>query len=375
MTDQFEEEKAHIRKLGAFLRGSAIVLAGTMGRMLILFITEVIAARLLLPEKYGLITWGLFVVNLLSLVTGLGLNTAIRRYVALYEEERDHQSSVGVIRVSIFLSSIGGLVGGVLLFIGAAWVARHIMGDEREIPILVTLALALPLWNLQKAILAVFSGFKLPSNKVLIEDLLMPIGFLVVVVLAWTMDWKEIPIARGYVAVYLLSVVIGAVLVRTKTPYSKIRWEIPNYRTGKILAFSWPLIFTEPLGKLTGLVDIIIIGSLSTAYDVGTYRVASDLAATMSLVLMSFGFLYLPVISGFVATGDKVSWQDLNARVARWSMLLTFPVFATLFCFPREIINIVYGSVYSEAPRHGRLYGNEPGSGRIYKGSTYGSCG
>ena len=333
-------------------------MAGMMARMVILFITEVMAARILMPERYGLITWGLFLVNLLSMMTGLGLNTAIRRYIPLYEAEQDHQSSVEIIRFSAMLSLIGGLLGAVLLFAGVGWVARTVLGDDRETPVLVILALALPLWNLQKAILAIFSGFKLPSYKVLVEDLLMPLGFLFVVVLAWTMNWKEIPIAKGYVVVYLLSVVVGVSLVRTRTPYRRIQSDGQNlrsqtddlkYRPMEILAFSWPLIFTEPLGKLTGLLDIIIIGALALAYNVGIFRVASDLAASMSVVLMSFGFMYLPVISRMAASGDKAAWQDMNARVARWSMLVNFPIFATLFFFPEGVINLVYGSAYSDA--------------------------
>jgi polysaccharide pyruvyl transferase CsaB len=358
MTNPVERQIAHLDSLGLFLRGSGVVMAGMMARIVILFITEVIAARILMPERYGLITWGLFLLNMLSMLTGLGLNTAIRRYIPIYEAEQDHQSSSEMIRFSALLSLIAGLLGALLLFAGVGWVARTILGDERETLVLVILALALPLWNLQKAILAIFSGFKLPGYKVVVEDLLVPLGFLFVVVLAWRMNWKEIPIAKGYVVVYLLSVIVGVSLVLTRTPYTGNQSEVqnrgrqtdvPKYRPMEILAFSWPLIFTEPLGKLTGLVDIIIIGALALTYNVGIFRVASDLAVSMSLVLMSFGFMFLPVISRFVASGDKAAWQDMNARVARWSMLVNFPIFATLFFFPEGVINLIYGSPYREA--------------------------
>lgn len=333
----------------SFLRGSGIVMIGMCSKILLVFAAEVIAARILLPERYGLITWGLFVINIISMMTGLGLNTALRRFLPIYQSQGDQASVRGTILMSGMFSVIGGILGGLLLFVGAGWLAGTVMGDSRETMILLTFVFAVPLWNMQKIMLAVFSGFKRPIYKVLVEDIFVPAGFLIVVISAWAMEWKEVPIARGYVLVYLISAVLSIIFMRIKTPYRETLHVAPQYHTKEILKFSWPLIFTEPLGKITGLIDVLIIGILTTTYTVGVYRTASDMAVIMSMILMVFGFMYLPMVSEFVVKKDYSQWQDMNARVARWSMLITFPIFATFFFFSEEVINLVYGYQYSDA--------------------------
>src|SRR5687767_2093512 len=110
---------AHRREdLMSFLEGSGIVLLGMGLRVLLVFVAEVIAARILLPERYGLITWGLFLVNILCTLTGLGLNTAIRRFLPIYRSENDPGAVRALVLLSSMLSATGGILGGLLLFVG-----------------------------------------------------------------------------------------------------------------------------------------------------------------------------------------------------------------------------------------------------------------
>ena len=51
----------------------------------------------------------------------------------------------------------------------------------------------------------------------------------------------------------------------------------------------------------------------------------------------------------YIEGGNTAQWKDMNARVARWSMLINFPLFATLFFLPNEVVHTVYGSAYPEA--------------------------
>ena len=340
---------AENKTLMHYLQGSGIVMLGTFSKAGMVFATEVMAARILLPERYGLITWGLLLINLISTLTGFGLNTAVRRFLPLYRAQNDPGSVRGTVVLSILLSATGGVIGGLLLFFGAGWLATSVMGDERERIILLTFVFALPLLSLQRNMFSVFGGFQLPRYKVLLEDLLVPGGFLIVVVSAWAMDWKEVHIARGYVLVFLLSTVLSLIFALRRTPYKQIRKVRPKYRVREILEFSWPCIFTEVLVKTTGIIDILLIGALTTAYDVGIYRTASNPASLMYFSLGCLGFLYLPIVTEYIGRGNTAQWKDLNARVARWSMLVNFPLFATLFFFPNEVVHTVYGPAYPEA--------------------------
>ena len=224
---------AQNKTLVNYLRGSGLVMIGTFSKAGMVFATEIMAARILLPERYGLITWGLLLINLISTFTGFGLNTAVRRFLPFYQAQDDPGSVRGTVILSSLLTATGGILGGLLLFFGAGWLATSVMGDERETIILLTFVFALPLLSLQRNMFSVFGGFQLPRYKVLLEDVLVPAGFLIVVVSAWAMDWKEVHIARGYVLVFLLSTVLSLFFALRRTPYRQIRKVKPKYRVRK----------------------------------------------------------------------------------------------------------------------------------------------
>ncbi len=337
------------KEITHFFRGSSLVALGMVIKIFLSFATEITAAHILQPERYGLITWGLFIVNIVCMLTTFGLNTAMRRFIPIYHAKSDGGSLHGIIRIGGILSLSGGMLGSLLLIIGANWLAGSVLGDKREQLVLLTFVLAVPFWNLQKVLLAIFGGFERPFYKVIIEDILTSAGFLAVVITAWVLDFKEIGIARGYVLVFCISAFVSLFFVRTKTPLKEIRKLRPSYHLPTLLKFSLPLTLTEPLGKSTGLIDVLIVGAITTSYHVGVFRVASDLASSMALVLMCLGYMYLPIISRFISQNDTESWHEMNVRTTRWSMLLTFPLFATFFFFPEDIIHLFYGPQYLEA--------------------------
>lgn len=343
------ERLARRQSLETLLSGSLLVFLGLAARMAILFATEVLAARYLGPTDYGLLTWALVVLGIGSMLSTLGMSTAARRFIPLFVQSGDTASLRGSLILLITVAGAGGLLGMAILLLGAGQLSLKVFGDARQLPVLTALVFALPFWNLQKVLLGFAAGFKRPMIKVSTEDLFLSMGFLAVVVGAMAMGYRAFGIALGYAIVYIASAGVAAVMIRFRTPAASMPKVAPRLRVREILGFSWPLVFTETLGKTTGIIDILMVGIFALAVDVGTYRVASDLAIVMSFVLMSFGFLYLPIASEYFARGDLPGWRLFNARVTRWTMLMAFPVFAVLFFRPGEVLSTFYGPEFAGA--------------------------
>ena len=331
------------------LKGSGAVLLGLLCRIGLLFLTELIAARYLGPSRYGLLTWGITVISLVSMFTMLGLNSAARRFVPIYRQQGEAALLSGLLRGATVLTASGGFVGMLVLYAAAEPLSLQVLGNPKELPILEVLVIALPFWNLQKTFLALTAGFKRTWVKVMTEDIFVPLGFLTVVSLAALTDHGPRAIAIGYVIVYVVSALIAGLGLRFGTQARQAYTVKPLFQTKKLLGFSWPLILTETLGKATGVVDILLVGILASSADVGVYRVASDLSVTMSVVLMCFGYLYLPTAAEHFARGDIPGWRALNTRIARWVMLVSFPIAAGLFLQSADVLQVVYGANYSAA--------------------------
>jgi O-antigen/teichoic acid export membrane protein len=166
------------------LKGSGAVLMGLLCRMGLLFLTELIAARHLGPSRYGLLTWGITAISIVSMFTMLGLNSAARRFVPIFRQQGDTARLSGLLRSATVLTASAGFVGMLVLYAAAEPLSLRALGEPKELPILQMLVIALPFWNLQKTFLALAAGFKRTWLKVMTEDIFVPLGFLTVVSIA-----------------------------------------------------------------------------------------------------------------------------------------------------------------------------------------------
>ena len=71
-------------------RGSLLLMVGQVVSTLVSALTVMVVARLLGPEKYGVVTVVMVPIGLALLVQDLGVNTALTRYLALWRSEDRH---------------------------------------------------------------------------------------------------------------------------------------------------------------------------------------------------------------------------------------------------------------------------------------------
>lgn len=341
MSDKKEKNFAEL------LTGSRIVFLGLLIRSLLMFVCEIFLARTLGPTDYGYLTFSISLINLSSIVSGIGLNTASRRFIPIYIEHPERGSLSLFVKFS-GIATLVASIGVMLLVIAASQVfSEKLVVSEWQLVLI--LSAAIPFWSLQKLFLGVVAGLKYSLLKVLVEDLFVPVGFLTSVFIAYYFELGVTAVVFGYVIVFGLSAVWVGIGVRRHPVIVASATQARSISKNEILIFSWPLVFTEVLGKATGLVEFLIISAVATATDLGLYRPASDLAVTMSVILMGFSFLYLPIVSEYFAKSETVKWQIFNARVARLTMFLSYPIFCMLFFYPEEVLLLFYGGQYVQS--------------------------
>ena len=79
------------------VRGSGLLLSGTLISMAINFSSQLLAVRLLATNEFGAWAYALSIVTLCQVVVRLGLYDAIPRFVPIYHEHRDYQRMFGTI--------------------------------------------------------------------------------------------------------------------------------------------------------------------------------------------------------------------------------------------------------------------------------------
>ena len=83
-----------IKSLRSLLKGSTVVFAGVTLELVISFFAQILIARTLGPINYGAVTIGVTIMTVTSLLTVLGLGSAIGRFVPRYDDTSEKRSII-----------------------------------------------------------------------------------------------------------------------------------------------------------------------------------------------------------------------------------------------------------------------------------------
>jgi O-antigen/teichoic acid export membrane protein len=329
--------------------GSAIVFVGLAARIGLLMLFELVAARHLGPASYGLFSLAFTWITVVAFLPVLGLQSSVRRFISLHLERRQLAEVRGLLAVGLIWPALSGLVLGGLLFAFASRLALAF--DKPELaPLIRALALVVPLWSTRKLATSIFSGYKRPVLKAVVEDFTEP-GLRLVGVVAiaaagrgvLTLAWAT---TAAYLVVGVLALLfVGAIARQAGAALGSERIRVP-WR--ELAAFSTPLFVSELGDLVLAWVSVLLLGALSVEREVGLFRSVSQPPMLAGAIITSFGFVYLPTATELYARGDLEGWRRANRAVARWTLTLAFPVAVICLFYPTAVIDVLFGAAYRD---------------------------
>ncbi len=333
--------------VAALFSDSAIVFGGMVVRVGLLMGFELLAARQLGPADYGLFSLAFTVITLAGSLPALGLQNSLRRFISYHCERGEPGPVRGLVAFGLIWPTACGIVLGGSLFALSTPLAAAWFGKPELAPLLRALALVVPLAGVRKLATVIFSGFKRPSLKVLVEDVTEPVLRVAGAVGVAAAGWGVLPLAHAstlaYVAVGVLSLALVRSALRTAAPAGASETRLP-WRG--LIGFSSPLVVSDLVELLLAWISVLLLGALSTEHDVGLFRSASQPPMLAGAILTSFAFVYLPVATELFVRGDRDGWKRINNAVAHWTLSLSFPIAAVCLCYPAEVIGILFGPGY-----------------------------
>ena len=99
---------------------------------------------------------------------------------------------------------------------------------------------------------------------------------------------------------------------------------------------------------ILGQTDIVMLGMMRGAEDVGFYAVALRLAVLLLYVTMASNMILAPVMARLYANKEKTRLQRILTRAVRISFFSIFP-FALLFIFLGDIVLTIFGDNFVNA--------------------------
>lgn len=324
------------------LKGGSIVFVGFVVQTGLGFGTKYLVATNLGPAGYGAIRVGEILLTFSSMIALLGIHTGIGRYLPRYEDS--------VKRRSVFLSglrivTVSSVVlgGAIAMFAGQIAAVLGAPGIESVVRIF---GLATPLVVCMKIAIGSAQGLKKAVPKAAIQYVTFPVVRFVGVAVAVLVGLGSVGVAATYLIGYGVAAVAGGYyLFRHTDLLDRDTSDIePMYR--ELMVFSAPLVITSAADTIFSDIDGLLLAYFGTTEQVGVYDVAFVLANLLLVVLLSFRFITMPLLSELHSEERFDELRRLYQTLSKWLFLVSYPGLLLLGFFPGTVISLTFGSEY-----------------------------
>lgn len=314
-------------------RGAAVLISGQAGGFLLRFIRNILVARLLSVEDYGIASTFVVAMSLVQMSTNLNF-----RVLLVQSREGDDPDFMAAIQG---LNILRGLAVGVILFAAAAPIAR-LMGQPDLI------------WPYQLvALLPVIAGFGHADVERLHRT--MRFGATVIqnlsslsmsLILLWPLAlWLgDFRVMLGLYAVEQLTRTGISHIIAERT--FRVIWE--GQVALQALKFGWPLLLAQTLLFATQQGDRIIVANQFGAHMLGLFSAAVNLTMPLSLLLAGLSrTFFLPLLSK--AQDAPVLFADRAAFAMQATLCAGLLGVVGFGILGPPVLLLIFGEKYTEA--------------------------
>lgn len=317
------------------VRGATSAFAIKIVGVFFAFILQIVLARLLGVNDFGLYTYVLTLINMGCMIGKLGMDTAGVRFVASYNVNEKWSLLKAYVfmsdRTVFFLSSFLSVV----VYIGGVYFG--LIQDRSLQKILPVALILLPVSSLVLNLNAHLRGLKCIVCSQVATEILRPIMTLIIVG-AFLIACLKINVEKILIA-YFLSTML--VLIYLKITFNRqvsheYHASTPNYKNKLWLKTAIPLLCVACFNFILSQADILFLGSLCDSSDVGIYAPAKRIGTFITIVLTSVNTIAAPMFSEQYSKNNMSELQDVVSLAAKWILYLSLPccIFAIVFAKP-----------------------------------------
>ncbi|NOS99720.1 MAG: flippase [Phycisphaerales bacterium] len=306
------------------------------------FVTQVVVARLLGAEHFGLYALCIVIYQIAELFAGMGLDSGSVRFGSIHHGNGDAQRLKGVIRDSMTIPAAAGVCLGLALFLSADLLASGVFHKPAMATGLRIAAVALPFGSMMNvaAFATTASGVTHylayvwtahPTMNLLLAGTLCAMGLgLAGAIWAW-------------VAASVVCAGFAAWCVRATWPHLVGPTIQPLHSRKELLSYSWPLAMGSFVWLVLLWTDILVLGYFGTEEEVGVYRASSQTSLLLTMIIVSLNTIFTPTIADLLNRRQTTELHGLFRASTRWSLAATVPMFLMLCVCSRDLLRI-FGS-------------------------------
>jgi O-antigen/teichoic acid export membrane protein len=328
------------------IRGASGSLAIKIVNTALALLMAVVLARLLGVKNFGVYSFCLSVVQILTVPAMLGGQQLLVREVSAYQVRKEYHFLRGLLlrfrQVSLLFSVALGLA-----MAGIGYIVYH--DSPLLLPFLVAAGI-IPLHTAMQLQGAALRGLR----HVLLGQAALAFRPALVIIIVGTLFWiygqkisAEAALSAQLAGSAIL-VTLTFILLHRLLP-GGVKKAQPMFENLRWAKSALPFVFAGGMQILNNETSVILLGILQTPEHVGLYRVAQRGAALVPFGLIAVNMAIAPVVAEMFAKGEKQRLQRLISKSVLAVITFALPVGVGLIMGGKWIIPFVFGQDYAPA--------------------------
>jgi len=339
MSNKLSSQKTILSE--AFLSFSGMTL-GSVFR----YIFSIVMARFLGAQMLGIYSLGNAVTRIAEIFALMGLDNGVLRFVSRDTENTENVKNS--IYSSLKFGFLSSIIISIILFCSAEFIVNNLLNEDNFLVIVIKIfALSLPFSVLTLISSFATQAFKILKYKIFVNQIVNPLTLLI----AFLASYHFLGTKLSILIPTVVSAVVGLVFITKFLSYfTDINFKnlIKEDVNKEILRFSIPLMFVSAIGIIMHWVDIVMLGILSNATDVGMYHPIDRTAGLVRMILFAFAGIFAPIFSEHYFKKNMLGMKESYQSSSKYILTFSLPVFIFLFVFANPML-LLFGSEFQNA--------------------------
>lgn len=314
---------------------NALMLYGVqLGTYVFPLITLPYLSRVLSPEKFGLIGFALSFIWYFNTLTEYGFNlTATRRIAIAKGDPRQISDIFNAVMAAKTLLTVAGFV----IMMIAVFATPKLRANWPLFPIsflTVIGGLLFPTW--------LYQGVEKMGHVAARDFMAKSIATVLIFVLVR----RESDYLLAATIQPLATVIAGAVSLVMAPRVCGVRFAMPTWRaTYDMFREGWPVFLSMAALSLNASTNIVVLGFVATAAQVGYYMASFRLIVALRMLVMPISTALYPHVSRMAATAEESAMRF----VRKYALLIAVPFIAgslLLMVVAPLVVHILFGPKY-----------------------------
>lgn len=306
-----------------------------IGYVLAIFITNKFGAFV-----FGQYVTALLIVEILSILSRLGIDTALVRFISRYVHKGASHLINQLFFKSIAIVTIASVFFTLLLLFFSDYVADFMNLDEEYLLIVSFSFIPLVLFHMNTQAIR---GLKQMISFSFLNNVAITLFTLIflTVLIAFSSS-EKLPLYAYVISVFImtLSSYFLWYFHRFKIKYSDEVSREEELSTKALFKISIPLLLGQSMVLIMGKVDLFMLANMTSSEQVGIYNIALKLSMLAYMGLMAVNSIAAPKFSEIHSSGDIDALKKIVQQSTKTIFWVTIPVIILFLIFPKSILSV-----------------------------------